>query len=151
MIKTVKDRSEIKELWQEAFGATDKETMFFADNVKDADSIGIYKNGELASTMYLVECTLDGEKYFYIYAACTLKKYRKEGLMTNLLEYAVKNYKNVCLIPANEGLADYYRKRGFTDTRELTSIRLNQTKEIIEYLFEGCDLKEPFILVYKGE
>ena len=71
--------------------------------------------------------------------------------MTNLLEYAVKNYKNVCLIPANEGLADYYRKRGFTDTRELTSIRLNQTKEIIEYLFEGCDLKEPFILVYKGE
>ena len=151
MIKTVNDKNELVKIWQEAFNATEEETLFFADNVKDAERIAYYKNGELASAMYLVECTLDGEKCHYIYAACTLEKYRKEGLMSALLEYAIKNYKSVCLIPANEELAEYYRKRGFTASRELTAISLNQTKEIIEYLFEGCYLKEPFILVNKGE
>ena len=55
------------------------------------------------------------------------------------------------MIPAEEWLIEYYKKRGFRFAASVEEICFNQSEEIIEYLFEGCELKQPIALVYEGE
>ena len=151
MIKLVNNSKEIIDIWREAFGDSEEEILFFADNVKDAECLGFYSDGVLASMMYVVRCSINGVDSNYIYAACTLKEYRSKGLMTELLSYAESAYSSLCLIPANEGLVEYYALRGFDETESVNALSFSQTDEINEYLFDGCSLEKPIVLMYKGE
>ncbi len=150
MIKTVTNQQEIISLWQEAFGDTKEDILYFLDNAQNINCLGFYCEDTLASMLFEVDCECEGKKAVYVYAACTLKKYRSKGFMSHLLEYSKNNHDTVCLIPANSELDVYYRKRGFTKTAQLSSILFNESKEIKDYLFEGCTLKEPYILVCGG-
>lgn len=96
--------------------------------------------------LFLVDCEINGEICKYIYAACTSKNARNLGYMSKLLEYSNSKYDNVILIPADDKLADYYLKRGFTHKININNILFNESEEIKEYLFEGCSLKKPFAL-----
>ena len=151
MIKKVTDPNDIIEVWQEAFGDSKEEILFFVNNVKNADCIGYYIEGKIASLMYLVECKAEGIKSNYIYAACTLNKYRGRGYMTKIIEYAKEKYDSVCLIPASDSLVDYYSDRGLDIKISINSIQFNQEAEIEEYLFEGYKLSEPCALFFRGE
>lgn len=139
MIKYCENNEEIITLWQEAFQDSREDIEFFIDNVKNAKCLMYYENGEAASMLYLIDCNIGK----YIYAACTLEKYRGKGLMTKLLESC--NFK-VCLIPANDGLVKYYKDRGLKSEVPIHSIKFNQISEIEEYLFEGYNLTKPVAL-----
>ncbi len=152
MIKYTDKKSDIIELWQEAFGDSFDDIDFFIKNVKNARCLAFYDEDNIISMFYLVECTHNGKPGEYIYAACTKNEFRKKGIMSELLNYAKNNSKDfVCLIPANENLVEYYKSRGFVHKTEIESIEFNQIQEIKEYLFEGCELETSFMLMYEGE
>lgn len=147
MIKFTENKNDIIKLWQEAFGDSEEDILFFINNVKNAKCLAYYDNNSIASMLYLV----DSSKGKYVYAACTLKEYRGKGYMSDLLSYCKNQFDAVCLIPANEGLIEYYKNRGLNIELDIKEIKFNETDEIVEYLFEGCELSNPIVLMYKGE
>ncbi len=149
MIKEVTDKNQIIPIWQEAFGDSVEDIRFFTNNVKNAKCFGYYDNGELASMLYFVPCTIDCVDAYYIYAACTLNRFKGNGYMTQILNYCKDNFNHICLIPANEGLIDFYHKRDFTQKADISTLEFKQSDEICQYLFEGCVLNKPFLLVYR--
>jgi hypothetical protein len=140
----VTSREEIIPLWQEAFGDTKEEIVFFLDNCKHKMILGNFEKDKLISILFLVECSLGK----YIYAACTKKEKRGTGSMSELLRYCKNHYEKLCLIPANEGLVSYYEHRGFKEKCDLSCLKFHEMESIQEYLLEGCELKQPFILLY---
>jgi GNAT superfamily N-acetyltransferase len=152
MIKFTTCSEDIVRLWNEAFGDSKEDIMFFINNVKNAKCLSYYDKNNIASMLFLVECCVDGVNGEYIYAACTEKKSRGFGYMTELLNYAKKHCKSfVCLIPANKSLINYYNQRGFDIELSIDAVQFDESKEIKEYLFEGCELDKPIALMYKGE
>lgn len=152
MIRYTDNSADIIKCWEEAFGDSYDEILFFINNAQSSKCLAYYDGEEIASMLFLVDCKVKLLDSKYIYAACTLKKYRQCGYMSRLLKYAQENYNSICLIPAEEWLIDYYFKRGFTNKISIDNIVFNQTDEINEYLFEGCKLENPFGLqYYKGE
>lgn len=125
MVSTAENISEnqIIRLWQECFGDDRDYISAFLKANSDRSKILTVQNGnELCSMLFLLECeTVCSDKTFkswYIYAACTAEKYRKRGMMGELLNYA-KSYaeKNgvsfILLVPAEKYLFDYYGKFGY--------------------------------------
>lgn len=151
MIKIVDSINDIVAIWSEAFGDSSDDILFFVNNIQHAKCLGFYEDGILHSMLYLVDCKINNCKSNYVYAACTFKKYQGSGNMSELLKYCKDNYNDVCLIPANIGLIDYYKKRGLNNIIEVDSICFDESNEIIDYLFEGCELEHPIALQYKGE
>lgn len=150
MVKEVFDKNDIIGLWKEAFGDSEEDILFFIDNVKHAECLGIYEKDELVSMLYFVRCTIDGKNSNYVYAACTLKAYRNKGYMAILLDYCKENCgDSFCLIPANEDLIGYYKNNGISEETAVDSISFNEDVEIIEYLFDGCELDKPIALLYR--
>lgn len=138
-------------LWREAFGDTREDIEFFLDSCENKSVLCYYKDDELLSMLFLVDCTVSGERYKYIYAACTRNTARRSGVMTALLDFAKKCYARILLIPADTGLSEYYKKRSFTKKVETDVIKFYEIEEIIEYLFEGYELSEPYALAYIGD
>ncbi len=146
MIEFTDNRESIINLWQEAFCDSREEIEFFIDNVKNARCL-MYFNGDIgASMMYLVDCKVNGEKLYYIYAACTLKDYEGRGYMTELIDFCLSHGMKVCLIPASESLVDFYSKRKICNRFDIGDIKFDEIPEIEEYLFEGYELKQPTAL-----
>lgn len=144
--ETTKYSPSVVSLWQEAFGDSKEDVLFFFNNCQNKFCLCAEKNSDLLSMLFLVDCEVNGKAYKYIYAACTSKNARKSGYMSKLLEYCNSKYDNVLLIPADEELVDYYSKRGFTHKIDMNNILFNESDEIKEYLFEGCSLEKPFAL-----
>lgn len=151
MVKSVINKQDIVAIWQEAFGDSEEDILYFADNLQNGMCIGIYNDDELMSMMYLVDCKVDGKSGKYVYAACTFEHYRGKGYMSELLKYAKSVCGNLlCLIPANTGLIDYYKARGLTAEFSIESIVFDEIEGVTEYLFEGCELEVPIALMYGG-
>ncbi len=120
---TEKDIDGIIHLWNEAFGDSEEEILFFLNNRFEAKNTLVFEiNGEIASMLFLLEgdMHIDDIDYpsYYLYAACTLKKYRGRGLMAELLNfsksiaYERKKY-FICLKPGEKTLFDFYEKNGY--------------------------------------
>ena len=117
------DINSVIELWKEAFGDTESEIRFFLDGCRKPLNTLVYEiNDEIASMLFLLEGDMHFESKdypsYYLYAACTLKKYRGRGLMAELLNFAKetanKNGKYfICLKPAEKSLFDFYDKNGY--------------------------------------
>ncbi len=145
---------EIIELWQDAFGDSREDVIFFLQNAKNINCLCFYNNTLLCSMLFLVDCKVKGVDFKYIYAACTSESARDKGYMSNLLTYCREKYNNLILIPADKDLVNYYSKRKFKHKIDIKDILFNERDEIKEYLFEGCSLENPFALAYvykKGE
>lgn len=152
MIEFFDNQNEIISLWHSVFGDSREEIEFFLNNAKNAECLGYSDNSKLLSMLFLVDCSIDNVKGKYIYAACTYKEYEGRGYMSRLLSYSEKlGYNFICLIPANEGLIDYYSARGFTRQADIDSICFEQTDEIKEYLLEGYELSNPKALICEVE
>ena len=57
------------------------------------------------------------------------------------------------LIPANEALVDFYKRFGFDiklyfENKYENKILFDEEDDTIEYLYEGCELKNPFGMVW---
>lgn len=150
MIKFTDDTKQIIKIWQQAFKDTEEDIIFFIENCKNKLCLGFFEDEKLLSMMYLVDCLCNGQKMKYVYAACTLDDMQGRGYMSMLLDYCKENLKSFCLIPANENLVDFYYRRGLIDKAEIENLSFVETEEIKEYLFEGCELKNPFVMKYIG-
>lgn len=152
MVKFTDDINQIAEIWIEAFGDSFEDIKFFADNLSNGKCLGYFTDSKLVSMLYLIDCNLDGKPNKYVYAACTLREFRGNGYMKSLLDYIKENYNNVCLIPANESLISYYQNNDLTQFSSVNNLIFDECADLVEdYLYEGCELKNPIVQFYKGE
>lgn len=117
------DFNDIIALWHEAFGDSESEILFFLKNRYSPENTLVYEaDGRVASVLFLLdgEMQIKGKSYssYYLYAACTLNKYRGRGYMSYLLDFAketakTRGYHFICLLPGEKSLYDYYEKFGY--------------------------------------
>lgn len=120
------EKSDIKDiifLWNEAFGDSQEEIMFFINNkYKPENTLVFEDNSKIVSMLFLLEgeMKINNNRYpsYYLYAACTLNDCRGKGYMSQLLGFAKKTAYNrgyyfICLLPANKSLYEYYKKYGY--------------------------------------
>lgn len=134
----------IVSLWNESFGDTAEEIMFFINNkYLPENTLVAEENGEIASVLFLLEgkMCIKGIDYpsYYLYAACTLKKYRGRGFMAKLLEEAEKiaalrAIDFICLMPGEKSLFDFYEKFGYKTVfnRKVLSVDVGKDIESVE-------------------
>ena len=110
--------SDIKQLWSEVFGDSDEMIDFFL-NAFGQYIVVSCENNALMGMMTLLPVGRKGKKGRYVYAVATGTRFRNRGVSTQLLEFAKKyikanNEEFLVLVPADEGLFDFYAKRGFS-------------------------------------
>lgn len=116
---------QLTKLWQDVFGDNKEYIKIFFDRLYcETECFIKIADGEIISAFYLLKGQIkynnevfDGR---YLYAAATKNSHRKQGLMAELINEAVDYAKKesldfICLLPANEGLYNYYSKFGFKD------------------------------------
>lgn len=137
----IEDVEQLKDLWIKVFDDDKKTVDYFFDNTVDINNVYSYKkNDKIVSAFYLIDtCIKKGSTELngkYLFAAATLPEYRKMGIMSEMIKYAV-NYNQalgvdcIFLYPANEELYSFYKKLGFeekffTRVYEINSSELEQ-------------------------
>ena len=120
--KTDKNDIAALTLFSEAFECTLKEAEgYFNTLLKNSLTLSLSFDNKKICQLFLIETDYILEKpspIYYLYAACTDIKYRGNGYMHRLIEYAktvvVQNGKHgIVLRPANNGLFDFYASCGF--------------------------------------
>ena len=112
-------------LWQRVFG-DEREyiELFFRKAYFDSECFAEIADDETVSALYLLKSVIKcGGKIYrgrYLYAAATLPEYRGKGLMARLIKEALEYAKNenldfIALVPADDGLYDYYGRFGFSE------------------------------------
>lgn len=149
-----RDEKQIINVWHGVFGDSEEEIMFFLQNCKSKKCLGAFEDDKLVSMLFLVDCKYGSLSGKYVYAVATLNEYRCRGFAGKLVESA-KQYANdfLWLIPANEPLMNFYKKFGFDikiyfENKYENKILFDEEDEIIEYLYEGCELKNSLGLVW---
>lgn len=137
-------RGEIISLWQECFSDEKEYICFFLNNCK-SECLGAIENGKLVSMLFLLDGFMKNYTVRYIYAACTLKKYRGRGLMGKLIDAskllcAEANYGAVFLVPGEDSLYDYYSKFGFIPQFRRSVIELENSNLNTDLLNEITDV-----------
>ena len=112
--------SQLKALWQQAFGDTDGEIDAFFN-------VGFSKNrclcatwdNRVAAALYWFDCTLEGKKIAYLYAIATEQSFRGRGIASKLIAAVHKHlqssgYAGAVLVPSEESLFGFYEKCGYT-------------------------------------
>lgn len=141
-------REEITTLWRECFGDTREYTDFFIDNCPDKDCIACIEENKIVSFMFLLNGSKDGFRVKYVYAACTEQQYRRKGIMTSLLSFAVENERKrgtdaLFLLPAGNSLVTFYKKAGFEISSCLYKELLNpESCSCSGKTAETCDVKK---------
>ncbi len=130
IITDSRDIEKIKQNWKLIFGDSDD----FIDELFSLSPMvfALKTEGEISSSMLVIEMHYKEHKIGYIYGAMTVEKYRKQGLMKKLLSEVFvslenKGFSAVFLLPATEKLYDYYAECDFeknlpTDTAILNEI-----------------------------
>lgn len=153
-IRFTDDREQIISLWSSVFDDTKEEIEFFLDKCKNYLCLGLFVDGSLASMLFLVKCKYAEYNGQYIYAVCTAEKFRNRGYSSKLISEAkMQMHDFLWLIPANDGLFDFYSKHGF-ETKLYSSkkydqkIEFDEISKIIDYLYEGSDYAFPKGMIY---
>ncbi len=128
----------------------------FIKRCKHKCVLAVFDGEKIISMLFLVDCEIEGEKGKYVYAVSTDEGYRKQGLASELLKKAKEETKTfLCLIPANEGLKEYYSERGFITEFSGESVKeklnFNENKKITADLFEGTSLESIEAMVWRKQ
>lgn len=154
MIKFTENKEQMISLWQEVFGDSREDIEFFLNNCHNKACLGYFDGDLLVSMMFLVDCTYCGCSGKYLYAVCTSKVHRKKGYVSMLINEAKKHMKDfLWLIPAEDYLFELYSKYGFetklySDTLYENRIEFSESKDIVEYLYDGSDYEFPKGMIY---
>ena len=155
MIKFTDDREQIICLWNEVFHDSREDIEYFLDNCKNKRCLGFFENDTLVSMLFLIDCKYGKLSGKYLYAVCTSKESRNKGFAGKLIEEAKGHMKDfLWLIPANDGLFEYYAKYGFITKLYSqgvfeNSIEFNENEDVVsEYLYDGSDFEFPKGMTY---
>ncbi len=115
----------LTELWAEAFGEDyDYIDLLFDPSAEAPECFAELSSDRIVSALYLLkgEILLEGRLFRgrYLYAAATFESHRSKGYMAKLIREALAYCRNesldfICLVPADEGLYDYYSRFGFRE------------------------------------
>ena len=164
---SIEDKKELQSLWQMTFLEDSQIINHFFDNIfKDVITPVIKIDGEIASSLFLLDCSIGSYKGKCVYCAMTKYSERGKGYMKKLLDFSYDYCLNngfdfLFLVPAEKSLFDYYKKCGFQNfgihrkhifdtSTPITKEKLNFQytlefdKSILEYWENSC-------LVYGGE
>lgn len=106
--------SRLVELWSEAFGDNEADILNYLEYL--LNFFYVYEeNGEVNAMAAVLPVAYRNKNGGYIYAVATRKSAQGRGLSTALLNYikSLDNYEFLVLVPQNEGLFEFYEKRGF--------------------------------------
>ncbi len=110
---------ELKALWKEAFGDTDRFIdAFFRSAFSEERSLCAIEEDSVAAALYFFDCEFGGKKIAYLYAIATKKEYRGRGYCSTLMEHTHKELKKLgyvgaILVPANKDLFAFYERLGY--------------------------------------
>lgn len=140
------DVKELKVLWKEAFGDTDDFIgLFFSLAFSKDNSLCVYDNESLVASLYWFDGSVGKEKAAYIYGVATDKKHRGKGHSTALLKRChellkSEGYSVAILVPADEGLFNFYGRLGYRACCPIDSREYASTEEKID--FQKIDANE---------
>ena len=124
----VKFSTDIRPLWEEAFGNVSGFLDQFEKYGYDPEGFRVRtEGGECVSALYLFDCGYDGGRVAYIYGVATKKSHRGRGYSTALLEQTheylrKKGYAGAILVPASPGLFSFYERLGYKVSSSVTEI-----------------------------
>ena len=123
--------SELRSLWQEAFGDADSFLNVFEKTAFSPDRCRcVMLDGRVASALYWFDTRCEGERIAYLYAIATRSVYRGKGVCTALMKDTHRHltalgYTGAILVPGTESLFAFYRRLGYktcTYIREITAL-----------------------------
>lgn len=133
----------LKKLWQICFGDRMRyiyvffEKMFVAENTLVASA-----DGNLAGVVYMLERSLNGNKFMYGYAIGVFPQYRGKNICEMMLDYVKKKAESEgCIFglhPANEKLAEFYQRIGLKEMYTLKEVDASNYDSDAQYEF--CDI-----------
>ena len=106
-------------LWCDCFSEKEETArLFFERNLSDTHGYLAEENGAPIAAVYLVGCTLCGKPAHYLCGAATRREYRGRGVMTALIDFALRDAQRrgdcySVLLPASEGLYRFYGRMGY--------------------------------------
>ncbi len=164
---TEKDKNALKQMWQSIFLEDEEITeYFFRKLFYDAVTPTISIDGEIVSSLFLLDCKIGEYKGKCVYCAMTKYAHRGKGYMKKLLDFSYDYCKNngfdfLFLVPAEKSLFNYYEKCGFENFGISRSFVFNgktpEIKEKLKYQYEIefdnsiIDYWKNSCIVYGGE
>lgn len=127
------DKQDIKSLWIKSFGDYPVAVDLFLDKVFDSDRAFVATvDGKLCSMLFLLPCKICNKNAHYLYAACTDVNFRKLGIMSRLIKFALNQAKDIgdsysVLLPASDSLYDFYLKFGYQKALRIKTCNIRAT------------------------
>ena len=141
------DRKALSDLWQSVFLEDEEITEYFFENIfGDTITPVIRVDGEIASALFLLDCTIGEYKGKCVYCAMTNYAHRGKGYMKTLLDYSYEFCKEqgfdfIVLVPAEKSLFEYYKKCGFDYFGKRRSYTFDgSSPEVKEKINFDCEL-----------
>lgn len=117
-------KPQLENIWKKCFFDTDEGTKFVFENIYPGSRGYVcFDGGVCCASLYLIDGKIRDktgtfQRANYLFGAATLPEYRKGGIMSSLIEYALTDSFNdgdkvSILLPANEKLYSYYGKLGY--------------------------------------
>ena len=113
------DYPALRALWKEAFADNDAFLDgFWRAGFSPKRCRCIIAGGKAHSALYWFDCTMQGQKYAYLYAVATAEEARGQGLCTALMDdthtlLKKLGYAGAVLVPGEKSLFAFYEKRGY--------------------------------------
>ncbi len=164
---TIKDKKELSGLWQRTFSEDSRIIEYFFNTVFETVATPVIKiDGEIVSSLFLLDCEIGNYKGKCVYCAMTRYNHRGKGYMKKLLDFSYdyckeKGFDFLFLVPAEKSLFDYYKTCGFENFGISRVHTINDTipqrKELLKYdyriEFDNSVIKywENSCIVYDGE
>ncbi|MBQ8765652.1 MAG: GNAT family N-acetyltransferase [Clostridia bacterium] len=114
------DKTQLEKMWQSIFLEEDTVTGNFFENIFDSTVTPVIKvDGEIVSSLFLLDCRIGDYKGKCVYCAMTKYAHRGKGYMKKLLDFSYNyctenNFDFLFLVPAEKSLFDYYEACGFS-------------------------------------
>ena len=108
-------------LWLRCFEEKEEAVnLFFERNLLYTHAYLAEEDGAVIAAVYLIGCQLGGKPSHYLCGAATDPAYRRRGVMSALIDFALRDAvdRGDCysvLLPANEGLYRFYARLGYAD------------------------------------
>ena len=113
------DLPSLKALWLRCFEEKEEAVnLFFERNLLYTHAYLAEDGGAVIAAVYLIDCQLGGRPAHYLCGAATDPAYRRKGVMSALIDFALHDAaaRGDCysvLLPADEGLYRFYAKLGY--------------------------------------
>lgn len=132
---TDRDLPALKNIWLSCFEEReDAAELFFKRNKSHFHAYACEADGKLVSALYLIDCSLNGDRAHYLCGAATLPAYRGKGYISALIQYALDDAKQrgdrfSLLLPASDPLYGFYDRFGYLPSCTVKSAALDTAAE----------------------